>query len=79
MLRKFGKLRQDYKIAIKDASRKNFEICEFHDECDFCKKPELGSFAYGCSYDECDGYMCGKCILKTRNKHHTKPIRNRVY
>ncbi len=69
MLNKYGKLKQDYLIALKEATRINMGRCEFNDECSHCHFPELGSFSYGGSYNEVDGYMCGKCILKTRKKH----------
>lgn len=67
-MNKFKKLKQDYLIALKEASRINVERCNFNDECDICNDPKLGSFAYGGSQYEVDGYMCGKCVLKTRKK-----------
>lgn len=71
MLNKFGKLRQDYKIAIKEANRAKLEKCEFHDECESCKNPSLGSFAYMDTYwNEVSYYICGSCLLKTRSKEY---------
>ena len=71
-MNKFGKLKQDYLIALKQAIRMNFERCDFNNDCDHCKNPKLGTFAYGISFDEVDGYICGKCILKRRKNRKSK-------
>jgi len=74
MLNRFGKIRQDYEIAIKEALRLGLEICEFHNECNDCKNPQHGSFASGSGGHEMgyevDFYVCGKCVLKARSKHY---------
>ena len=72
----FGKLKQDYLIALKEASRINVERCYFNDECDVCNNAKLGSFAVGGAYDEVDSYVCGKCVLKTRKKKRV--AKNRI-
>ena len=79
MLNKFGKLRQDYKIAIKEATRMNIEKCEFHDECESCKDPQLGSFAYIDTYwNETSYYICGKCLLSNRSKPYKKWVKDGI-
>lgn len=71
MLSKFGKLRQDYKIAIKEATRFGYKKCEYHDECR-CNKPELGSFLY------MDIFICGKCVLEERSKAYRKWVKDGI-
>lgn len=45
----------------------HYTECDFDDECDVCDTPKNGSFATG--YDSCtgevDGYVCGKCAIKS--------------
>lgn len=66
----FGKLKQDYLIALKEANRVGYERCDFNNDCDKCKSQKLGTFAdmvYS-DVDECNYYICGKCVLKNRKK-----------
>jgi len=71
MINQFGKLRQNYKIAIKEATRKGYKKCQYHDECR-CSKPELGTFFY------MDIPICGKCVLIERSKHYKKWVKEGI-
>ena len=45
----------------------HLERCEFDDECDFCDKPEGGSYCRLVHIPEMgtetDYYICGKCVI----------------
>ena len=71
MLNKFGKLKQDYKIAIKEAKRYGYEKCEYHDECR-CDKPELGTF-----FNQ-ELPICGKCVLLQRSKEYKQWVKDGI-
>lgn len=54
------------------------EICEFDDECDFCKSPEDGTYAklnrVPEDVTETEFYICGKCAIAKGYSLNKEPL-----
>ena len=76
----FRKILQDFRIAKKEADRFQLEKCTYRNECNFCSDPRFGSYAdmsYGYEI-ECNYIICGKCVLKSRDKNNDNMSENSI-
>lgn len=53
-------------------SKGGLELCDFDDECEFCRSPKKGTYASISGYEqpETDFYICGKCAVKNHKKEY---------